>query len=71
MPPKATAPAPRAAPAKPASAPDGCAFVRHADGVGCSYRGFALDPDADGRVLIPLEAVDELAAHGFVALSAA
>ena len=65
MPPKAPAPAPKARPA-PARAPDGCAFARHPDGGGCSYRGVDLEPDANGRLLVPIGALDELAAHGIL-----
>lgn len=40
--------------------------VRHADGVGCAWRGREFRADAEGIVLVPPEAATELTAHGFV-----
>jgi hypothetical protein len=39
--------------------------LRHREGIGCSCRGREFLPDAEGVVLVPQEAVAELAAHGF------
>ena len=51
--------------AKKGAAPSPLVAVRHRDGVGCAWRGRAFSAGADGTVLVPLEAVPELAAHGF------
>jgi len=40
--------------------------MRHRDGVGFSYRGDMYEPEADGSVLVPPEAVEEIKSHGFV-----
>ena len=69
MPPKA--PTKSRTPKASAEPPEGCAFVRHPDGGGCSYRGIDLAPDADGKLLVPVAAVAELEAHGFAPISAA
>lgn len=42
--------------------------LRHREGVGCGWRGREFPPDAEGNVLVPQEAVAELAAHGFAPL---
>jgi hypothetical protein len=46
-------------------APDGTAYVRHPEHVGCSFRGVEIVPDEEGLCLVPLSAVTELASHGF------
>lgn len=43
----------------------GLARVRRADGGGLSYGGVSYEPDEDGVITVPAEAVDELQAHGF------
>lgn len=52
--------------------PPGMVRLRHPDGSGCGWRGIAYpaDPD-DGTVIVPVEAMEELASHLFepVALS--
>lgn len=60
---------PPAAPEAPAeAAPEGTVYLRHPEGIGCSFRGIELAPDKKGRVLAPASAAEELAAHGFEAL---
>jgi hypothetical protein len=50
------------------AAPAGMVRLRHPEGVGCSFAGQAYEPNADGVVLVPAEAVAALVAHGFVAV---
>lgn len=47
--------------------PHGTALIRHASDpkATISYQGVELSPDKAGLILVPLAAVDELAAHGF------
>jgi hypothetical protein len=37
----------------------------HKDGAGCSWGGETFVPDADGAIDVPVEAVADLASHGF------
>lgn len=66
---KAEAPAKKAAakkaPKEPTPSAPGTAFMRHPEGIGASYGGVSLEPQKDGKVLVPLQAVEELQAHGF------
>jgi hypothetical protein len=53
---------------RPPAAPAGMVRMRHPEGVGCSFAGQVYEPDEDGVVLVPAEAVAALAAHGFAAI---
>lgn len=37
-------------------------------GTGCSHDGVAYECDADGQVIVPVEAVPDLLSHGFKVL---
>jgi hypothetical protein len=45
--------------------PAGMVLLRHPDGNGCGWNGIAYEPDADGAILVPREAISDLGAHGF------
>jgi hypothetical protein len=44
---------------------EGTCRMRHPDGNSCGWGGIAFEPDADGVVTVPLEAVPDLLPHGF------
>lgn len=69
--PKAKAPAAIKAPvaATPNDLPDGSVYIRHPEGGSCSFRGVELQADSKGRILAPLDAVERLAAHGFLPIA--
>jgi hypothetical protein len=43
----------------------GLAVMLHPERVSCSFAGREYKPDVDGVVLVPVEAVSQLSAHGF------
>jgi hypothetical protein len=51
--------------AEPTASPVGTAYVRHPEKIGCSYGGVELEPDKEGKLLVPANAVEELRGHGF------
>ena len=52
----------------PVDVPEGSVRMFHEDGVGCSFGGASFEPGSDGSVVVPLDAVGPLEAHGFVVL---
>lgn len=46
----------------------GSARLHHPAGpTPCSWGGLGFEPDEDGVVTVPIEAIDDLKSHGFVA----
>jgi hypothetical protein len=43
--------------------------MRNAHGAGCSFRGYTYEPDGDGVIVVPMDAMTELASHGFAVVS--
>lgn len=51
--------------ARESAAPGETARLRHIDARSCSYGGRVYPADRSGAVTVPVEAVAELASHGF------
>jgi len=49
--------------------PPGLVALAHPQGLGCSWRGATYPPDAEGLIIVPLAAAQDLAAHGFKPVS--
>jgi len=55
-----------------AGAEDGFAILQAPEGgTGCSFEGESYECDADGQVIVPVEAVPDLMSHGFTIPKAA
>jgi hypothetical protein len=48
-----------------AAPPMGLVALAHPQRLGCSWRGVTYPPDAEGLVIVPIAAAQDLAAHGF------
>jgi hypothetical protein len=48
----------------------GTSFMRNDAGTGCGWGGIAFQPDEDGVVEVPIEAIGDLLSHGFYTVPA-